>query len=385
MSIKRRWPLRRPQTEPKSVLRAYLFRKERLFQKRLRKMNDRIEELQKQLQSCRIEDNETETSVEEYQIQPTQNNVEPPDASRLSQLPPEIRLMIFGKLLLCPHPIDLDPLSPDPYENGGLRSKTFNIFRTKLKTHLHPCYVNKAFKTEACGIFYGYNEFRFSTERGWVGAARFLKFAGSNIKFIRYLTIHVPFPGETETEHGVGPPMEEQELNRRMEEESHFSPLRSETEYLLSHGRIDGALAGVYNLRHLNIVMPPHYRIRAAAIPHSVLLKNETSDFTPKTTFKKMTDLECWDVLAKLGETRPQLQISLIKLHKQKNMDNTEKVKRDIAMFVGPRSLRKGDIFNHVPIEEAAKQYGWKVEDMYFNGAGEYPVEDDDEEEKKDV
>ena len=120
-------------------------------------------------------------------------------------LPGEIRNRIYRYFLVIDPPIEFAPKS------YSLRSKKGNAARDhaharlkKLKPILHLLRLSPEFNKEASDIFYGENEFRFTSNEGWNYLFAFLRTVGdANVARLRYLSICVPWIGlDTDSSSG---------------------------------------------------------------------------------------------------------------------------------------------------------------------------------------
>lgn len=105
-------------------------------------------------------------------------------------IPTEIRLRIYGLLLKSPVPFELWDRTEVASRYYSPAWKDIREYASALPILLR---LNKLISTEAAQVFYSANEFRISRHDAWIFLNSFLSTIGANIRFLRNLTVHVPF------------------------------------------------------------------------------------------------------------------------------------------------------------------------------------------------
>ncbi|EKG11462.1 hypothetical protein MPH_11477 [Macrophomina phaseolina MS6] len=106
------------------------------------------------------------------------------------EIPIEIRIQIYSVLLKSPAPFELwdkTEIANDYYSPAW---EQIRKYASALPTLLR---LNKSINAEAAQVFYGANEFRISRHDAWLFLNSFLSTVGENARFLRKLTVHVPF------------------------------------------------------------------------------------------------------------------------------------------------------------------------------------------------
>ncbi|KAI9691230.1 MAG: hypothetical protein M1822_008850 [Bathelium mastoideum] len=290
--------------------------------------------------------------------------------SLLTKLPPELRRMIFKELLVFHQPFDLAPLSVKPNSNGYLRVKSQKRLRGIWRECVQPLRVDKMIWFEATDIFFGRNEFRFSSVIGWRDMASFFALFKSYLSSIRNLAVHISCEGlDLSSTSDLG--TSEHTINMYMQDSPQGLP--DPNLFRPPYGEDPEMLTSLINLRNLKLILPPDYRVCANAIPPSVIFeifKKKYPDFKPTGD----SCSKAMEILASLRSKNRHLNITLVDLQKQRRWD-------DVSQLVAhlPPGLCDDDPLNHYPLHVAAVKYGWELSKQYYNDRGEYPVAPEDE------
>ncbi|KAF2469149.1 uncharacterized protein BDR25DRAFT_356932 [Lindgomyces ingoldianus] len=112
-------------------------------------------------------------------------------------LPPELRLKVYRHHLLSSSPIELWPhvKNNTMYSANWRRANSLHAYMW-LNHKLGLLRVSSIIHLEASQVFYGENEFRFTGINGWMVCSLYLNTIGpQHFRFLRHITLHVPFPG----------------------------------------------------------------------------------------------------------------------------------------------------------------------------------------------
>ncbi|KAK5113300.1 hypothetical protein LTR85_010917 [Meristemomyces frigidus] len=109
-------------------------------------------------------------------------------------LPPELRNTIYRLALIAdPAYIDLCPKSNQEVGNGAARYHHTRRFGKEIEPSLHLLRTCKQINAEAAPIFYGEQEWRFTSIKGWYVLDSFLRQIGPvNQALLRKIAVHVP-------------------------------------------------------------------------------------------------------------------------------------------------------------------------------------------------
>ncbi|KAF2724769.1 hypothetical protein K431DRAFT_343688 [Polychaeton citri CBS 116435] len=114
-------------------------------------------------------------------------------------LPGEIRNKIYEKVMVQePAYIELSPKTNRVYV-ANTKSRYHHMKRLKrdIGPALRLMRVNKKIGGEAASVYYGSNEFRFTSVKGWYVLDTFLREIGpGNVARLRHIAAHVPWQGE---------------------------------------------------------------------------------------------------------------------------------------------------------------------------------------------
>ncbi|KAL9077893.1 MAG: hypothetical protein Q9157_003192 [Trypethelium eluteriae] len=272
--------------------------------------------------------------------------------NRLMAIPLEIRSKIYRCLLVFDEPFELAPMSSESNKSGILRSRSYQRLRTVWRTYLQPFQLSSMIWSEAVGVFFGCNEFRFSGSCGWSDAAKFLHFFKNHISSVRHLAFHIPFHGIS-IQRNSARGSREYCLNQYFLVQDQRFPLR---EGVFNWIRLQDApkmLKAASNLKSLKLILPSDYKIYDDTLWFSDLDENSPGP--------QVTDT-AWAILKSLPT---EIKITIIRLQKQPKLD-------DIPMLI---TRRQGDDpLYHSQFLDAARRSGWPVETQFYDADGRYPV-----------
>lgn len=115
-------------------------------------------------------------------------------------LPPELRVKIYELVLKCDESVEFSPL-PDMSSESLHRTPTVGSSRRKSQIHylkevrplLRLLQVSKVVHNEASAVFYGKNEFRFTSCFGLIFLNRLLNTIGpDNVNHLTHISVHFP-------------------------------------------------------------------------------------------------------------------------------------------------------------------------------------------------
>jgi hypothetical protein len=247
---------------------------------------------------------------------------------------------------------------------------------------------------------FGGVEFRFTEERAWTELSKSLRNADSSMKYMRHITIHVPFDGfcydnferfEEIFATYVSAPGENFEdfyveyMQRDFYcldscrtpswhptngcDPNNACPPRNEDQWKMnvwySALFVCSKLADVGHLKSLRLVIPLDYQIEQRP-PSCECAGPQTCD----------SRAHFWKVLDKLAIRLPRLQISLVELDGGSAIIPSHLLKRELPELVNPLPACgiSGENRHDEVVEEAMKR-GWALEYGRVNGEGDYDVE----------
>lgn len=125
----------------------------------------------------------------------------PAQPFRLLALPPEIRTHVYRAMLVLDSPIELAPKSTGfrkyvHSKNDWLDAIHEKRYRYSIMPKLRLLCTSKQVHREASSIFYGENEFRFTSMEGWQYLSSFILTIGlENTCLFRSIAVHTPWFG----------------------------------------------------------------------------------------------------------------------------------------------------------------------------------------------
>lgn len=115
---------------------------------------------------------------------------------RFLDLPSEARNNVYRNVLVFNEVIELAAKSTNR-TNLHASSKHQKRYKHRILRRLRLLRANTQVNGEAPSIYYGENEFRFSSDEGWYMLSAFLHTIGlHNYKSIRFIAVHIPWFGK---------------------------------------------------------------------------------------------------------------------------------------------------------------------------------------------
>lgn len=196
------------------------------------------------------------------------NSPQSPLEGSFEDLPGEVRNLIY-ELVMVQEPAYIE-LSPKTNRQRIGNTKARYHHMKRLKREVGPALrlmrVNKTIGAEAASVYYGSNEFRFTSVKGWYVLDTFLREIGpENVARLRSIAVHVPWRGRVQDCPRDALP----ESNARLDQIQtviasmglHPRKFRSSFNQGICIGRTARILESIGMLRSLRLILPDSFSI----------------------------------------------------------------------------------------------------------------------------
>ncbi|KAF7193337.1 hypothetical protein HII31_05316 [Pseudocercospora fuligena] len=274
-----------------------------------------------------------------------------PFTASFLDLPAELRNRVYELVLvLDPAYVELSAKTT-VYWVGNEKAREHHLKRYKydIQRRLRLLRVCKQIYEEASPMFYGENEFRFTSVKGWYALATWIdQIRPRNQRLIRKISIHVPWRGKVYDFQSDNEPESRvrMDMQQSILADMGLTPRQGWKQFnqLTSVKRVKKVLESHAKLEVLRLVIP--------------------DSFNPvwETTITNY-NADVWDCRFVLDKTKfESLQIKLLTL--QGSFEGQSDPPYDRAQVLA----------THRPIRRKARQEGIELEDVLYDGLGHYPV-----------